>query len=418
MANSLMVGFDNGSGDLTQSSTTQSFWMFNGCLMNFKSSYTSSGNTESFTEIEYTAGTLSNLWVRVVTAASSTSTALLRHNAANGNETISISASTGTFTDTTHTDSISSGDKIDMAVTPGSTALHIEVAAVVFAASSNTVTIGSAINGAVPNYNASTTSYLPPIGIQSYNSGATTTEADTECRTQVALTVSTVSVNVDTASSSTTVHGRVNAANGNISITFSASGISADTTHTDSLSSTNTYDYSIVTGASSVTLNGVGGTFSSSSGYTIFSCSCDQGQSTIAKSTTIYFGLAGDLETGDSTESDTEVLTNNTFTFSDLDVNVQANTVSATSTVTLRANAASPSNGPSASITSSGTGHFTDTTHTYAAAATDEIDQQVVTGSSGTSMTLQNINIFGQLSSGSTIPNFFDWARGIVFVEC
>jgi hypothetical protein len=52
----------------------------------------------------------------------------LRKNGANGNETFSIGANTtGAFSDATDTDSIASGDKIAVGITPGSTALVITI---------------------------------------------------------------------------------------------------------------------------------------------------------------------------------------------------------------------------------------------------------------------------------------------------
>ena len=58
-------------------------------------------------ETPFSAGTISNLWCRVKTAATANSTVVLRKNGANGNETVSIGAnSTGAFSDATDTDSM------------------------------------------------------------------------------------------------------------------------------------------------------------------------------------------------------------------------------------------------------------------------------------------------------------------------
>ena len=58
------------------------------------------------------------------------STVQLRKNAANANQTFSITANTtGAFTDATDTDTIASGELIDVAVTPRSTALIITIIA-------------------------------------------------------------------------------------------------------------------------------------------------------------------------------------------------------------------------------------------------------------------------------------------------
>ncbi len=70
------------------------------------------------------AGTWSLLTVRVGTngQASGTTTVTSRKNGAAGNQSVSFAgAATGTFQDTTHTDSIAPGDRIDMRVVGGAT---------------------------------------------------------------------------------------------------------------------------------------------------------------------------------------------------------------------------------------------------------------------------------------------------------
>jgi hypothetical protein len=73
-SNSLIMGFDGNSG-------------FTGFV------WTSTGN-ENYCQAPFVARTLSNLWCRVKTAASSSSTVVLRKNAVNGHENISITANT------------------------------------------------------------------------------------------------------------------------------------------------------------------------------------------------------------------------------------------------------------------------------------------------------------------------------------
>jgi hypothetical protein len=81
------------------SSTAQSFFTFGGCLEGSNSSFAAS--TESTQQVPFPAGTISKLWCRVTTAATSSSTVVLRKNSGNGNETFSIGANqTGEFSDT------------------------------------------------------------------------------------------------------------------------------------------------------------------------------------------------------------------------------------------------------------------------------------------------------------------------------
>jgi hypothetical protein len=77
----------------------------------------------------FSPGTISLLWCRVTTAATSSSTVTLRKNSTNANNTISINANTtGAFSDTTpHNDSIATGDLIAVEVVAGSCALIIDM---------------------------------------------------------------------------------------------------------------------------------------------------------------------------------------------------------------------------------------------------------------------------------------------------
>jgi hypothetical protein len=73
---------------------------------------------------------MSKLWCRVTTAATSSSNVVLRKNSGNGNETFSIGAKqTGAFSDNSDTDTINSGDLLDVGITPGSTALEVTIIA-------------------------------------------------------------------------------------------------------------------------------------------------------------------------------------------------------------------------------------------------------------------------------------------------
>jgi hypothetical protein len=63
------------------------------------------------------------------------------------------------------------------------------------------------------------------------------------------------------------------------------------------------------------------------------------------------------------------------------------------STINLRANSGNA--GPTVSITGSTTGIFNDNTNTYSAATTDAINYQVVTASTGTSIKIAFIALWG-----------------------
>ena len=69
------------------------------------------------------------------------------------------------------------------------------------------------------------------------------------------------------------------------------------------------------------------------------------------------------------------------------------------STINLRANSGNA--GPAVSITGSTTGTFNDSTDTYSAATTDAINYQVVTGSTGTSIKIALIAVWGNISAAA-----------------
>ncbi|MGC1932903.1 MAG: hypothetical protein WA667_28345 [Candidatus Nitrosopolaris sp.] len=95
---------------------------------------------------------------------------------------------------------------------------------------------------------------------------------------------------------------------------------------------------------------------------------------------------------------------NNVFTFSQLTTNVASNGITNASTVTLRANAGS--SGVSVSIAGSSTGVFTDASNSYTAASTDAMDYQIVTASTGTSMKLAFISVWGNLSTAAPATTY------------
>jgi hypothetical protein len=109
----------------------------------------------------------------------------------------------------------------------------------------------------------------------------------------------------------------------------------------------------------------------------------------INTSVTAYYGLAGSLDTSQSTET-------NAFKFSELTCNITSNSITGNSTVNLRKNAGNA--GPILSIGANATGIFNDNTDTYTAAATDAMNYQIVTGSTGTSISISFIEVYSNAS--------------------
>jgi hypothetical protein len=87
---------------------------------------------------------------------------------------------------------------------------------------------------------------------------------------------------------------------------------------------------------------------------------------------------------------------NNAFKFSELTCNVTSNSITGNSTVNLRKNAGNA--GPTLSIGANATGIFNDNTDTYTSAPADAMNYQIVTGSTGTSISISFIEVYGNAS--------------------
>jgi hypothetical protein len=136
----------------------------------------------------------------------------------------------------------------------------------------------------------------------------------------------------------------------------------------------------------------------STNGDCIFACQNAAGTS-FNTSITQYFGLSGSLVSGQSTETNAQVTVNTAFQFSQLTCNITSNGITNASTINLRANSGNA--GPAVSITGSTTGIFSDNTDTYSAAPTDAINYQVITGSTGTSIKIVFIAVWGNISAAA-----------------
>ena len=169
---SLLVAYEGDTGLMGFTSTSQGFFML-GSGPNLNN--VSAGGSETDAQTPFPAGTISNLWCRVKTAATANSTVVLRKNGANGNDTFSICANTtGAFSDATDTDSTASGDKIAVGITPGSTALVITIIAATFSSTnmSNTVTHMLSFQDLSSQPTVTGTYYSTPSGVTAYKTSS------------------------------------------------------------------------------------------------------------------------------------------------------------------------------------------------------------------------------------------------------
>lgn len=359
-----------------------------------------------------TAGTLTKLWARVITGnTSGSSTVTLRQNTANATNTFSIAqGATGAFSDTTpHNDTINGGDLIDIAVTAGSSELVFSIMAATYTTSSSTLSkVGAIWNTGFPGGN--NTIFIIPIG----SNGGSATEAPTKLRMRKSFTSqnATFNVGINSTSSAVIVASRKNGANGNISISCTAgtTGLFEDDTagHSDSLALGDDYDFFFTTPATGTfNPNWISIELTSSNNDICFAASSDIGQQ-FSTSSTSNIPLCGELFVP-GTETSSQVTVNNAYIFSQLGCNVLSpNGITAASTVKLRANAGN--SGPSVSITASTAGLFFDNSNTYTSSSTDAMNYQLITGSTGTNMTILfitvNLNNQAGGGGGGAGPNY------------
>lgn len=219
------------------------------------------------------ACTLSNLQFSVsANTWGSACTIKSRKNGADGGQSISIPATTtGFFEDTTNTDSLAAGDRVGFAIVTPAGSGSITTTTGGFLAKSSTANKTPLLG---PYFSTLTTNalYLSLYG----GSGVVTAEASAESRTPIAVVLSNMYVHVASNASTTTVTvvSRVNGANGNqsISISASATGLFEDTTNTDSLAAGDLFAYQVSTSTTGVlsgsTMGGVA-TFGTSGVYTL-----------------------------------------------------------------------------------------------------------------------------------------------------
>jgi len=184
---------------------------------------------------------------------------------ANGNQTVSItSATTGVFEDTnasTHDDSVSAGNDVDIKVATGSDTGHsltLENTAVSFVSDASAgilqLTSGHSVGS---SQSAALTRF---IGITGRVQGNEATEDNVKLKLGHARTYSELTAHVITNTSTTngTMNFRKNSANGNMtfSVPNNTTGVFSDSSNTDIAGNNDYIDYAYTSGATNATIIG------------------------------------------------------------------------------------------------------------------------------------------------------------------
>jgi hypothetical protein len=215
-----------------------------------------SAGTEATTAYAFrTATTLSGLHVictlNTVLAAS---TVYCRIAGASGNQTVSIPASTtGIYDDAVNTDAVTVGQTVNNIITAGAGGTSITINTITYRSTSVVMQeVNQTGNAATSNFG--TTYFLILNGHPQRNN---TTEANEQTLARMNFTARNLFVrfNTNTVNGTSTVVTRKSGADGNltVSIPASTSGNYEDTTHSDFVLSTDTYNYSVALGGTSGT---------------------------------------------------------------------------------------------------------------------------------------------------------------------
>lgn len=354
-----------------------------------------SDEASSQTKIVSYSGIFSQLKHHVGTnSCDGDSTVTLRKNGGNGNSTVTLTASTtGWFEDTTHTDSIAVNDLVNLALVTGGTSGSVgnSITTLTYASDTSTVQI---FELAEDSYSATAVTYYAPINGEAgfSNSNATESSVGFTFKTSGTFQKAFIYINENTNTFATTLSLRKNTANGNISISITASttGIFQDTTHTDSVVSGDIVNWAILGGAEANTIT---------TRITSVEFVTTDGSFQVVGSSGRPLGVAQNAGTNTYTVPGTHPLSASTtaddvnrqskvgfaFTISNLEVNVVVNGGTTNGIYSLRLNSAS--SGLSATLTALTTGVFFDNTNTVNIVANDLLAFKFSTGATANSST-------------------------------
>jgi hypothetical protein len=409
MTKALQIGANPSSTTVTSANTTQ-YWQINGSTTNT--------TTESNAQMKvYTAGTYGGLRVRLASnSVAATSHFNFRKNGADGNQSVAVTASTsGIYSDTTNTDTVTVGDLVNVSSVPGGSTgtMGISLIACHFDTGDSS-TVSRMVYGCTTGYTAGTgsgaTSFIPLMGNIVFNSTAPNVEGTCQALQRVSGTFRNLSVKLNTNSRAVTdtVVFRKNGADGNMTfpITASTSGVFEDTTNTDTVTAGDLVCYSLRNGVSSAgrNLSYFSSEFVTTTNPGTGQMVCGPSSSTAV---TISAGLTRWLPIGGActavgTELSCEVQVYDAYTFHDLSINITVNPVTGGSSLSLRQNGSTSA--LTVPITGSTTGWFTDLTHSVITTSGDELNLQLTGGTGSGTINYGCTSLFADIAGVGGTP--------------
>ena len=350
------------------------------------------------------AGTLSQMYMRITAISGGTVVCKSRKNGADGGQTMSITG-TGEWEDTSGTDSLDGDDEINYALNTAAAAQTITTTLIqmLFDATTNTVSL---LGVRIANiFSTASTTFFRALSGNSTT--GTPTEDNSNCRQRVSGTFKRIGVFVSSnARTESTLRSRKNDGNGNQSqaITASTTGWFEDTSNTDSVSAGDDFNFAWVhgTGTNNCTYQVMKIEFESTAGDGQIVNSLDTTQS-VVDNTTRHFTLGGILNDTITAATNLRAETNVAIDFKQITILIPTNTASNTSTVTLQKDGADTT--LIASVTADGTGNFTDTSNTVSFTAGQETSIEITVPTEGGTnvLTIKNISTWSNIAVASNL---------------
>jgi len=366
------------------------------------------------------AGTLSLLTANVFNNAQTAAGSVqFRQNTANGNQVLSIGATTaGQFQDATHSDSIASGDLVDIMWKAPSAFHAFQISALVMAfdATGATATLLSSSDdygtGAQGPSAASTTYFAPLAGTGGGSAWFSTSEANLQSLVRAAGTVSNlamaITANTSTNGLAVTFRDNGTSGNGTFTVPAATTGYFEDTTHSDSVVSGDLINITAITGAGTVNQkpSTISALFVSSAGN--YDLQGGQTQTSAAASfqNANNFGpILGALGSVNAfvaiAEGNVQCKVPVAFTASRMRIRLAINSFGSNVAMALRDNGADV-NG-ALTITAATTGYFEDATHSDSVAANDLVCWRIGAVSSAGAMVPSKFGLTMTSSASATV---------------
>jgi len=321
--------------------------------------------------------TASNLWVRIsANTVTGNSVFTFKIGATSATQTITVGSTlTGAFQDTTHTDSLVSGNGVSHKLAVPNLGTSITVTIIAFQIQADSAQAG-VVGSAGPTVEAAGfVDYYPMLGYAP-NPGVSI-EARTALKVEVAGTLSNMALFVyeNTRAATGSLKSRVNGSNGaqTVTITGSTTGLFEDTTNTDAVSIGQTIGAMLTapTGAGNFYIGDIHTMKFASAGQIIGACDPRASAEEQAAGTTGYCGF-GDYVFIYSTTPELNVKTKALFDFTlkNLCVYILTCTLNVAGTIGLRLNGVTQA----LVVSANATGILEDTTHTVDVVSTDLIN--------------------------------------------